>query len=312
MSSDDCDKKRNTYRLKNPKNTNLRFFAYDVFKPGEIAFSRISDFVKDCEYSSVDYSLNTMNSVPFLVKSFGKNYRTHGCFIKFNNNDSYDAYKIISEAKSKKLYRWDTISIYNEKINVLFAKEDVIKFKYAENKGYYESMSDPMFVDCLKIICDNLIQILNEGSFHTNFFNLQMNYMLLWSSIDRYIVFRYGKRNQQDNLVCLANEDIFKKAVFKFSDMKNENPKVFSNEDYRSFELDKTKPLCCIRYYYTIRCNVVHTGKASFDDYKLLKKSLFELLLIYMYVLSYVLDEKNLFKNEFQKMKELLIGKNVF
>ena len=309
MSSDDCDKKRETYRLRIPKNTNLRFFAYDVYKPGEIAFSRISDFVENCEYSVVDYSLNTMNSVPFLVKSFGRNYRTYGCFIKFKNNDSYEAYKIISESKSKKLYKWDTIRIYNEKINVLFAKEDIINFKYAENKRHYESLNDPMFVDCLKIICDNFIRILNEGSFESNFFDLQMNYMLLWSSIDRFLVFRYGKINQQDNLVCIANEDIFKQAVSKFSDMKNENPEVFSNEDYRSFKLDKTKPLCCIRFYYTIRCNVVHTGKASFNDYDLLKKSLGELLLIYMYVLRHLLDERNLFEEEFYKMNELIENK---
>ena len=117
---------------------------------------------------------------------------------------------------------------------------------------------------------------------------------------------KYGKRFQQDNIDCLANEEAFKKAVSEFSDINDKKPSVFSNEDFRSFQLDKSKPLCCIRYYYTIRCNVVHTGKSNFDDYKLLKRSLFELLLIYIYVLRCALCDDRLFKDQFEEMKYMI------
>ena len=77
--------------------------------------------------------------------------------------------------------------------------------------------------------------------------------------------------------------------------MHNKNPEVFSSEDFRSFKLDKTKSLCCMRYYYAIRCNVVHMGKSSTDDYHGLKYALIELLFIYMYVLRRTLNEDELF-----------------
>lgn len=308
MPNDDCDKKRNTYRLKNPKNVNLPFFAYDVFKIGQIAYSRISDFVESYDnHYTLNYSLNIENGVPFLVRKYYGNYSTVGTIIKFKKEDAYEAYKIISEAKSFKLYRWATIGPKYNKINVLFGRDDIINFKYAENAVSYDSRNDPMLKDVIPTICENFFPILSENRSPKNFLNLQMNYMLLWSSIDRYLVLKYGKRFQQDNLKCLANEDAFKIAVLKFSDIDRKKPSVFSNEDFRSFQLDRTKPLCCLRYYYTIRCNVVHTGKSNYNrDYKLLKKSLFELLMIYMYVLRCALCNEWLFKNEFEVMKSMI------
>lgn len=312
MPNDDCDKKRNTYRLKNPKNVNLPFFAYDVFKIGEIAYSRISDFVESYEpHYTLNYSLNIDNGVPFLVRKYFGDYSTVGTLIKFRKEDAYEAYKVISEAKSFKLYRWATIGPKYNKINVLFGREDIINFEYAENAVSYNSTNDPMLMEVIPTICENFFSIIGEPCNPGNFLNLQINYMLLWSSIDRYLVLKYGKRFQQENLDYLAKEKAFKKAVLEFSDIGNKKPSVFSNEDFRSFQLDRTKPLCCIRYYYTIRCNVVHTGKSNFDDYKLLKKSLFELLMIYMYVLRCAFDDEILFNNEFEEMK-FMVEKGVY
>ena len=49
-----------------------------------------------------------------------------------------------------------------------------------------------------------------------------------------------------------------------------------------------------MRYYYGIRCNVVHMGKSSIDDYHGLKNALIELLFIYMHVLRYTLEDDGL------------------
>lgn len=50
-----------------------------------------------------------------------------------------------------------------------------------------------------------------------------------------------------------------------------------------------------MRYYYAIRCNVLHMRKSSIDDYHEIKYALIELLFICMYVLRHTLDEDELF-----------------
>lgn len=311
MSKDDCDERRDTRRLFVPKKKlNLPFFAYDVFKPGEIGYSRIKDFIDEkrsiMEYS-VEYPLDIINGVPFLFKERNNYYYTRGSLFYFNNeDDAARAYEIISQAKSFKLYGWTTIYDGHFRMNVLVGKNDIIKVEYHENRGEYHGKDDPMIIDVLYTIWNNVRSLLISRKFTPDdFFNLQMNYIMLWSSIDRFLVLKYGKRDQQENLKCLANEKSFEDAVYIFSDKNNRLPEVLSNEDYRSFKLDKEKPLCCIRFYYTIRCNVVHTGKSQYNEYQLLRYVMLELLLIYMFVLRDSFEDKDLFKEIYDEIEDL-------
>lgn len=306
MSKDDCYKGRDTRRLRNPKFLSSPFFAYDVFKRGEVAYSRIEDYVdeeKSIYGYGADFPLDIVNGVPFLFNVRGRGYHTQGDLLYFKKGMEYEAYEIISDAKSLKLYGWRTYYDGYVKMNVLMGKKD-IPIEYHENRGIYRGKDDPMIIRCIYTIWRNVMLILLKEDFDTDdFFNLQMNYIFLWSSIDRYLVLKYGKKDQQENLKLLADEESFKNAVLKYADIHNKKPKVFSNEDYRNFILDKDKPLCCIRYYYTIRCNVVHTGKSSYDDYKLLKYATFELLLIYMQVLRDSFRDGELFRDIFYEIK---------
>ena len=308
MCNNDCDEKRDTRRLKVNKNKlNLPFFAYDVFKPGEIAYSRIKEFIdKDRSIMDyrVEYPLDIINGVPFLFKTKGNYYHTLGSLFYFNNeDDALSAYEIISQTKSFKLYGWRTINDGYVKMNVLTGRNDIIKVQYHENHGEYHGKKDPMIIDVIYTIWKNVRPLLESMRFSSDdFFNLQMNYIMLWSSIDRFMVLKYGKRDQQENLICLANEKSFKEAVSLFSDKTNNSPNVLSNEDYRCFQLDKEKPLCCIRFYYTIRCNVVHTGKSQYEDYELLRYSVLELLQIYMYVLRDSFKDYDLFREIYDEI----------
>lgn len=313
MSKDnDCDEERNTYRLKIP-DISLPFFAYDVFKPGQIAFSRIKNYIDEekSKWIEVSYPLHMVNGVPYLFQNYNQYYTTQGSLIFFKKNDAYDAYQIISNSKSYKMYKWATIKdrLTNQKINVLVANKKYVNVDNPENYYSYDKTKDPMIIDVISTIWNNIIPILERPMNISNFLNLQMNYILLWSAIDRYGILRYGKtkkkggNNQFANLRELSEEEFFKKAILKYADLHNNEPSVFSNEDFRSFKLDKTKFLCCMRYYYAIRCNIVHMGKSSTDDYHGLKNALIELLFIYMYVLKNTLDEKELFDEICNKYK---------
>ena len=305
---DECDKKRDTRRLFVPrKKLNFPFFAYDVFKPGEVAYSRIKEFIdenKSIMHYSIEYPLDIINGVPFLFNNHDYYYCTQGSLFYFKNDDAAaKAYEIISQAKSYKLYGWTTIDDGHVRMNVLVGKNDIINVPYHENRGEYNGKEDPMLIRILYTIWDNVFPILLNRQFSSNdFFNLQMNYSMLWSSIDRYLVLKFGKRDQQENLQCLANEKSFEDAVLLFSDKNDKHPKVLSNEDYRCFKLNKDKPLCCIRYYYTIRCNVVHTGKSQYEDYQLLKYAVLELLQIYMYILRESFEDYDLFRDIYDEI----------
>ena len=52
------------------------------------------------------------------------------------------------------------------------------------------------------------------------------------------------------------------------------------------YRLDLNEPEFCMNFYYTIRCNVVHRGKSSYNDERLLKRSLQDLLNIFKDVLA--------------------------
>lgn len=100
-NKDDCNEDKNTYKLKVPKDISLPFFAYDVFKHGQIAFSRIEEYV-DEEISisnvEVNYPLHLVNGVPYLFRSYDRYCSTQGSLIYFKREDAYDAYKIISKS----------------------------------------------------------------------------------------------------------------------------------------------------------------------------------------------------------------------
>ena len=49
-----------------------------------------------------------------------------------------------------------------------------------------------------------------------------------------------------------------------------------------------------INYYYTFRCNVVHRGKASISDYRMLETVTKELLEIFKNALEDTWNERNL------------------
>ena len=129
-NKDDCNEDKNTYKLRVPKDISLPFFAYDVFKQGQIAFSRIEDYIDEENSISdveVNYPLNMVNGVPYLFKNYNQYYSTQGSLIYFKRENAYEAYDIISKSKSFKMYKWDTIKdkYTHMKMNVLVANKKI-------------------------------------------------------------------------------------------------------------------------------------------------------------------------------------------
>lgn len=105
--------KENKNILNMPRDTDLDFFAYGILKPGQIAYSKIKDYVDEKTKTMIDYPMKHRDGVPILINKKQSRKQTNGYILHFNDNEK--AYKIISESLSRRLYKWNTIEIDNKK-----------------------------------------------------------------------------------------------------------------------------------------------------------------------------------------------------
>lgn len=297
-------KRKNTNRNQNKKNifcsnrdietkpnSKLPFFAYGILKPGEIAYSNIKCCIADKDEDDIPYSMKQRDGVPILLPKESENgKKTHG--YKYYFYDNKKAYKIINQTISNKLYEWGIITIGTDDFNVLFGKcpnlgsDAIEEDSYMEN---YKGEHDLLFDNGLKLIRNNL---KSENFYHEyGFLKLQMNYMLLWSAIDRYCKLKYNKESEHDNRMELANENSFIAALKIYASGKKYRTIYTDKLDPRSFDINK--PDWCMNYYYTLRCNIVHRGKTSTTrDNPLLEQATEDLLNIFEYILEDTFNEK--------------------
>lgn len=236
-----------------PNDTTLPFFAYGIFKPGQLAYSKIRDHVKETVTTEINYSMKTRDGVPILIDKEWDNYLTIGSIITFKEGKEKTAYDIICKTMLNSLFKWKTIEINGKDINVLFGVNPENGSYYIEDKEErinYNGKKDPLFSEAIRLIEKNLKS--NEFSWvEENFFELQMNYMLLWSAIDRYTSIKYNKRNQSWNNEKFAKEKVFKEGINKFKD-KYHQP-VYSTDDLKMHEFNVENPYETLKYYYTLR-----------------------------------------------------------
>ena len=146
---------------------------------------------------------------------------------------------------------------------------------------------DPLFSFAMKKIGRTVKEIENDKKTIPNiqnFFNIQQNYMLLWSAIERYASLKYDIN--KDERVQLAREyrDIIKNVI---EEEVEEERVVYNSETLWCNRLDPDNSVGSMFYYYTVRCNIVHNGKEfQIRDFDLLLESLVELYKIFKMVLD--------------------------
>lgn len=272
--------------LKEPRDKTLGFFTYGILKPGQIAYSKIRDEIEEKIEYEINYSMLHRDGVPILTNRQGN---TQGYIYYFKDNER--AYDIICESFSNKLYRWRTIEIDEEEVNVLFgvkARQGSEPIENYNDQVNFDGRRDPLFKEGLELIRENL-----EGEYYSwekGFFKLQMNYMLLWSAIDRYCRLRYNKEKEHENRIEMSKENVFRDALEKYAN--REHRLVFNTEQLFPNKFDIDNPRRCINYYYTLRCNIVHRGKSSMRDIDMLEQATRELLDIFEYMLDDVFREE--------------------
>ncbi len=257
-----------------PSNPGLPFFSYGLFKPNQLCYHRIKDLITDKHRVNVSGKLMERDGIPLLV-SPGYT-EIEGYIYKFKN--SMEAYKRISDIEPSKVYKWDAIeTVDGEQVNALVGRKESRGSTELEHITSWDSKDDPYFTDAIELVGESLRE--HNKNTPKNLFRVQMAYMLLWSSLERYASLKYHLGDSVTQKVYqLAQEEIFILGLNKYV---KQTRTVFSASDLSKYTLDPDSPDKSIRYYYQVRSNVVHRGKTIIGDYRIVYNSCKELLSIF-------------------------------
>jgi hypothetical protein len=266
-----------------PQNMELPFFAYGLFKPGQLAYFQLWEFVSEViNPVYIKGTLLVRDGLPLLDLAESGYGRALGALLLFRPDRTREAYDRLSTMEPDKQYIWAEGKIDGVPVNVLegrYLLEGADHCEYNDWNGW----DDPLFKEALEVVKEALVLEYHFGDLKT-LFRLQMAYLLLWSSIERYISLRYYLGNRViERVNYLAHEPAFSQGLLQH--VKNKRAVHRSDKPTLKEILDPESPEKAVGYYYQIRCNITHRGKASFNDYDHLKYSLTELLPIFCEVL---------------------------
>jgi hypothetical protein len=260
-----------------PKNPNLPFFAYGVFKPNELAFLQIKDFVEQCSEVVIPGTLRIRDGLPIisLEESHGQ---VQGSLIQFSAEAGQDAYRRIADLEPGNQYRWDTVAVGDCEANCLAGLSPLKGSTWTTDE--WSGRNDPLFNEALDVVAETL---KNNSQFDYDLkplFRLEMAYLLLWTCIERYASLRYHLGDKATNKVNnLAEEPAFRAALLQHVSERRSVQRA--DKPTHKSVLDAKDPKKAIAYYYQLRSNLVHRGKGVSDDHERLEKSLRELLAIF-------------------------------
>lgn len=229
--------------------------------------------------------------MPVLIDDEKEYLHTKGVIMTFRQGQEAQSYNVICKTLLAKLYEWKTIEIDGVDVNVLFGVDPKKGSNFIEDprqRVSYDGKDDPLFSNVLDLIERNLNQERNPYRIES-FFELQMNFMMLWSAINRFSSLKYNQKFEIDNYRKFARQKSFRNSIKQFEDRRHEP--IYSTDDLEIHEFDADDPIKTLFYYYTFRCNVVHRGKTAGGDYDKLKQATEELLFIFRNVLSDAFEE---------------------
>lgn len=266
-----------------PRDLTLPFFAYGLFKPGQLAYFQIRDLAVSTP-ATFEGQLWVRDGVPFL-KRVVPGYPVRGALVSFAPADAEEAYGRIAAMEPKRLYCWDTITVDSGvTANALLGRspEQGAPLDYPDWDGW----EDPLFVQAIALIGRRAKDARNRHGYEA-LFDRQMAYMLLWSAIERYLSLRYSLgEDVNQKITKLAQEAGFKDALRRHVHGSRAVRRV-TQPGKTAAKLDPNGPKGSADYYYRVRSNVTHRGKTAAEtDGEVLRMALDELLPIFKDVLA--------------------------
>ena len=276
-----------------PENSLLPFFAYGIFKPGELGFIRLRPYIVAVhQNAAVEGTIRIRDGLPLLIAAL--QHTTRGSVIEFVPEKAGQAYYRIVELEPDKLYRWDMITAITQEGDSI--RCNTLIGRYAERGSVaadeeWNGKQDPLFIEGLDEVRRIGKEVKNSAASHLLLVRAQMAYLLLWTVIERLASIRYhlGK-NVREKVMHLAKEASFQNAL---REVVKEKRSVYRADDPEErLTLNPAKPENSLKYYYQVRSNATHRGKGTpVQDFNILRHSLIELTEIFSSVLDAAFEE---------------------
>jgi hypothetical protein len=276
-----------------PENTLLPMFAYGVFQPGDLGFLRVKEYVTRVDSGTVAGKLMIRDGLPLLALEDGA--EVHGAVLWFRQEAAGRAYYRIIELEPDKQYEWRTVrarTTSNDRLDVnTLLGCDIANGTVPFDNGQWRGRDDPFFHDAFDVVDETL---RDDGSPAPTdlrrLFRVQMGYLLLWSILERYAALRYHLGGKSAGKVDhIATEPAFIEGLKQHV---RESREVYRADDPgKRYKLNPDSPKSALNYYYQVRSNATHRGKASAQDFWHLRSSSSELLAIARQVVNVAFEE---------------------
>jgi gamma-glutamylcyclotransferase (GGCT)/AIG2-like uncharacterized protein YtfP len=264
--------------MRAPQRLDLPFFAYGVFKPGQLGFHQLADLVSSHTRASLDGELYIRDGLPLLV--LGGESQVHGDVLSFTSPE--DAYARIAAMEPQTQYTWNEVEIGMLRANVLVGRKPLRGSERADEE--WDGSHDPLFTTALDVVRETTAHHAAFSHDLRPMFHLEMAYLLLWSSIERYLSLRYDLSDQVNRKVQhLAAELAFQAKLRELSPPQEE---VSRADDPAKKAVLSDNPKKAVDYYYRIRCNISHRGKGVHRDHKRVLAALQQLTPLFEAVLD--------------------------
>src|SRR6185437_10953488 len=265
-----------------PVDTERPFFAYGIFRPGQLGFFQLKQLVSKIQASQVVGSLLLRDGLPIIdPKGAG---HVNGAMLSFTTSKAAkEAYDRISALEPDKHYRWGEDHISGVSVNVLFGRSPR-KGSVPCEDDEWDGWEDPLFRSALDVV-DETLQSQKQFEWDLRpLFRLQMAYLLLWSVIERYVSLRYHFGNKvMEKVNHLACESAFGLGLKRYVTERRDVHRA--DRPDQKVVLDPESPEKALAFYYQIRSNITHRGKDVGRDHERILNSLCELLSIFRDVL---------------------------
>ena len=254
--------------LNPPINQKLPFLAYGSFKPGELRFNLIKQFVVETKPTKVYGLMKEKDGVPIFYTTKTKSYAwfDYAAYeIHFKKGHEQQAYQIISENEPNSYYTW----VNFQGANILEGKSRL--------RGLEEFMDetwsfkhDPYFsqglLACKEIRKGSRSKMPELHQEYFDFFCNQSAFMLLWTIIERFCTLKYGNLSPNEKLKSLYTDPEIE-WDFVYDIVKRNDSIVRSDKEKEQLKLNSASSIKKIlEYYYGLRSNMVHRGKNVFGD----------------------------------------------
>ncbi len=297
-----------------PTDIKKPFFSYGIFRPGEIAFHVLSEFVdlERIHKRTIQGSLKLRDGIVILDQN--GNDQIEGYLLHFKDGFEKEAYEAIINLEPINYYSWnDSQSKFRKEFNILHGRTtnkgiDEEKATFNEKvwaSRFDSSWDDPFILNGFQILKkasranleleqNDSLPKWDEEPLFNEFLKFQMLFLLLCSILERIMFLNGGfGKNPMEQLKFLSRNKVMNKVFnelaeqqqfsqFKRPFRRSINPSNNPSEkvDWEFIPEKEIHPFVALNYYYQLRSNITHRGKSGMKKYPELKMAFEELLFV--------------------------------